>query len=385
MLRDVPGISPICCGLDRRSLLAGSALAALLSILGAGQRPARAEGLAGGPPPEVDKLAVRILVDFMQFAVTPGHKKVGDVDINQFGWGISMDRPPDRTLISEFGLAMLAQSTRGNEKRTILQDFAFTPLALINNMELLGVDPAEIDALVLSHGHYDHFGGMAGFLKKHGDKLKSGLPLYVGGEEAFCSRIWTAVPVKGDFGAIDRAELQAAKIRVTYVPEPSLVVGHGFTTGQIGQRTFEKIKPPSVMKIGVANGFGCYADKLPEDERSLTSTPDQFRHEIATAYNVKGRGLVVLTSCSHRGVVNAVEQAQAASGVKKVHAVIGGYHLAPYKEDYVRETIAALKKLDVDYIVPTHCTGEMFTNLAQQELPGKVLRVYTGTQLVFGA
>ncbi len=383
MLRNAPGMAPFCCSLDRRSVVAGGALTALLAVLGGGSRPAQAKALAGGPP-EVDRLAVRIVVDFYQFAVAPGHKVVGPVEVNNFGWGIEPDKTPDRTLISEFGLAMLAQSTRGGEKRTILQDFAFTPTALMNNMDLLGVDPAEVDALVLSHGHYDHFGGMAGFLKTHGDKLKSGLPLYVGGEEAFCSRFWTAPPYKGDFGAIDRAALQAAKIRVTYSPEPSLVADHGFCTGQIGQRSFEKMKPPSVMKIGVANGFGCFADKLPEDERSLTSTPDHFRHEIATAYNVKGRGLVVLTSCSHRGVVNAVEQAQAVSGVKKVHAVIGGYHLAPYKEDYVRETIAALKKLDVDYIVPTHCTGEMFYDLAREEMPSKVVKAFTGTQLVFG-
>jgi 7,8-dihydropterin-6-yl-methyl-4-(beta-D-ribofuranosyl)aminobenzene 5'-phosphate synthase len=66
---------------------------------------------------------------------------------------------------------------------------------------------------------------------------------------------------------------------------------------------------PSVMKVGVEHGVGCYADKLPEDERTKTEVPDQFRHEIATAFNLKGRGLVVLNSCSHRGVVNAIKQA----------------------------------------------------------------------------
>ena len=73
--------------------------------------------------------------------------------------------------------------------------------------------------------------------------------------------------------------------------------------------------------------------------------PDQFRHEIATAYNLRGKGLVVLTSCSHRGVVNIVKQAQAASGVTRVHAVLGGFHLAPFKEDYVRQAVAGLKAL----------------------------------------
>jgi len=112
--------------------------------------------------------------------------------------------------------------------------------------------------------------------------------------------------------------------------------------------------------------------------------PSPLVDQIATAYNVKGRGLVVLTSCSHRGVINAVKQAQAASGMTKVHAVIGGFHLAPFKEDYIRETVAALKQADVDYIIPLHCSGEAFYDIAKSEMPTKVLRAYTGTQLTFG-
>jgi 7,8-dihydropterin-6-yl-methyl-4-(beta-D-ribofuranosyl)aminobenzene 5'-phosphate synthase len=379
-----PGIfSHICGGLDRRELMCGATLAALVAALGGGTRPALAQSLPGTPP-EVDRLSIRVLVDSYQFAVAPS-RKVGNVDVMNFGWGIDPDKPPGKTLMSEFGLAMLAQSKRGDETRNVLMDFGYTPVALINNAALVGLDPASLDALVLSHGHYDHFGGLAGFLKQNGGSLKPSLPFYVGGEEAFCSRIWTGPPVKGDFGAIDRSELKSAKLAVTYVDGPSLIADHAFTTGHIGQKTFEKVLSPSVMNIGVAQGFGCYADKLPEDERSLTSTPDQFRHEIATAYNVKGRGLVVLTSCSHRGVVNAVKQAQTASGISKVHAVIGGFHLAPYKEDYVRDVIAAIKEMDIDYVIPLHCTGEPFYEIAKAEMPAKLLRSYTGTQFVFGA
>ena len=70
---------------------------------------------------------------------------------------------------------------------------------------------------------------------------------------------------------------------------------------------------------------------MPEDERQPgVAFPDQFRHEIATVYNLKGRGLIVLTSCSHRGVVNIVKRAQEVSGVRKIDAVLGGFHLAPY-------------------------------------------------------
>jgi hypothetical protein len=77
--------------------------------------------------------------------------------------------------------------------------------------------------------------------------------------------------------------------------------------------------------------------------------PDDFDHEIATSYMVKGKGLVVLTSCSHRGVINAVQQAQKVSGIDKVHAVIGGFHIVPpLGDDYIRQTIAAFQEIDPD-------------------------------------
>ena len=64
-------------------------------------------------------------------------------------------------------------------------------------------------------------------------------------------------------------------------------------------------------------------------------------------------------------------------------AVIGGFHLAPYTEDYVRQTIAALKEMDVDYVIPLHCSGEVFYELAKAEMPVQLLRSYTGTRFVF--
>jgi 7,8-dihydropterin-6-yl-methyl-4-(beta-D-ribofuranosyl)aminobenzene 5'-phosphate synthase len=371
---------------NRRHVLCGggaAVLGAIIASLLGGTKPVRAEAISGSVP-EVDDLAVRVVTDSYQFAVAPSTKAEG-VDIQHFGWGIGGDKPPGRTLISEFGLSMHAESRRGSETRSVLVDFGFTPQALVNNTDLLGIDAGALDALVLSHGHYDHFGGLAGFLRQHQGKLKPKLPIYIGGEECFCSREWTAPPVRGDFGALDRQALEQANLAVTYAEGPSLVADHGFTTGQIGLTSFEKVLSPSAMKVGVEHGIGCYADKLPKDERTKTVVPDQFRHEIATAFHLKGRGLVVLTSCSHRGVVNAIKQAQAVSGVDKVHAVIGGFHLAPYKEDYVRETIASLKKIDINYVIPLHCTGEPFYEMAKAEMPTKLLRSYTGTRFVFSA
>ena len=370
--------------ISRRDVLCGggaSALTLMIAALLGDTQPARAETISGSVP-EIDALAVRVVVDSFQFAVAPSRSLEG-VEIQHFGWGIRKDSPPGRTLVSEFGLAMHVETRRGTQTRSTLVDFGFTPEALINNTELLGIDPSVLDALVLSHGHYDHFGGLVGFLQKYKSRLKPKLPLYVGGEDCFCSRQWTGPPVRGDFGVLDRQALKEANLSVTYAEGASLVADHGFTTGQIGLRSFEKLLSPTAMKIGVEGGVGCYAERLPENERTQTVVPDQFRHELAIGFNLKGKGLVVLTSCSHRGVVNAVRQAQAASGIEKVHALIGGFHLAPYQDDYVQQTVAALKEINIDYVIPLHCTGEPFYDKARAEMPGKVLRSYTGTRFVF--
>jgi 7,8-dihydropterin-6-yl-methyl-4-(beta-D-ribofuranosyl)aminobenzene 5'-phosphate synthase len=108
---------------------------------------------------------------------------------------------------------------------------------------------------------------------------------------------------------LDRPAIERSPVRITIAQGPALVADHAFATGQVSQVTFEKLLSPRKMTIGVKQGLGCYPERLPEDERNASIIPDQFRHEIATVYNLKGRGLVILTSCSHRGVVNIIQQA----------------------------------------------------------------------------
>jgi 7,8-dihydropterin-6-yl-methyl-4-(beta-D-ribofuranosyl)aminobenzene 5'-phosphate synthase len=196
-----------CNVMHRRDVVCGGGAAmfgAIIATVMGSTKPVKAEAISNSNSvPELDGVAVRVVVDSYQFAVAPS-RRLADVDIQHFGWGVSGNKPPGKTLVSEFGLSMHAETRRGTETRNVLIDFGFTPEALINNTNLAGVDPAGLDALVLSHGHYDHFGGLAGFLRANNGKLKSKLPIYIGGEEAFCSREWTAPPVRGDFGALDR-------------------------------------------------------------------------------------------------------------------------------------------------------------------------------------
>jgi len=142
--------------------------------------------------------------------------------------------------------------------------------------------------------------------------------------------------------------------------EKRLLKSRQYRPGHIPRATFERVLSPTRMEVGIDNGLGCFPDKMPPDRRPIDWVPDEFDHEISTCVNAKGRGLLVMTSCGHRGVVNAVRQAMAVSGLQKVHAVLGGFHLAPHNEHYVRQTIKELVDLDIDHIVPMHCTGELF-------------------------
>src|SRR5262249_37291871 len=134
-------------------------------------------------PPEVDKVSVRVLVDgAYNLFLRPGDVK-----------GVKIEPPPRavdyrRSLHSQWGLSLFVESQRASEQRTVMLDFGYPPDVLLNNMELVGADPKKIEALIVSHGHFDHYGGLLGMLDRHRDALPSDLTLYAGGEDNFCRR-----------------------------------------------------------------------------------------------------------------------------------------------------------------------------------------------------
>lgn len=246
--------------------------------------------------------------------------------------------------------------------------FGYTPQTLLNNLELLRIDPTQIDALVLSHGHYDHFGGLVGFLEANAARLRKGLPFYLGGEECFCTREAGVGDAAGNFGALDRAAIAQAGLEIRFAERPSVVADHAFTTGVIPAESFEKVLAPMRMTVGLQGGVGCDPAKMPPEKREVTKIPDDFRHEQAICVHVRGKGLVVMTSCGHRGVVNSARTAIKVSGVDKVHAVLGGFHLAPHAPDYLRETVESLQALSPDFVIPMRCSGENFIGVVQREM-----------------
>jgi len=362
------------------SLCAGGAgfVSAMMAALAAGARTAPAKTLRGEVP-VVDRVAVRIVTDNLTQLFVPEETREG-LAIERRVPHSYPDRPPRHLLNAEWGLSLHAQSFADGEERNVLIDFGFTPEVLNNNMAVIGVDPSTFDAMVLSHGHYDHFGGMVGFLEKHGRSLKKNIPFYCGGEDTFCLRRNPG----GNFGALDRKAIMQSGLTLMTASEPALVADHAFTTGRIGQVSFETPLKPTTEIVGIFDGFGCFPEKMPPEKNTGDYIADDFDHELATVYNVKGRGLVVLTSCSHRGVINTVRAAMAASGIDKVLAVIGGFHIVPPLDDnYIRRAIAEFRDIDPTYIIVGHCTGDRFYDLARAELGDKVIHSAVGTRFVF--
>ena len=362
-------------GLTRRALLAlGS-----LGIAGATLRPALAT--AKFVVPEVDRLDVQIITDSATFGPFLANLALPGMQVIRAGNGgpSHSGRMLAHALLGEFGLSIITRSTVGSQTRHVITDFGYTPEVLANNIGLLGIDPASIDAAVLSHGHLDHYGGFAGLFGPSA-AIPHNIALTVGGEETFCERVALIGDPPPIMGALDRTALRKAGYDVQVRPDPIIVADHAFTTGIIPLNSFERAAIPTQMRPGV----GCTRSLLSAAKRTATQIADDGEHELAVCYAVKDLGLVVIASCSHRGVINSVRRAQAVSGIQKVHAVIGGFHLVrPRTEEEAKRTVAEFAVINPNYIVPMHCTGEVFIAEALRLMPEKVVRSYVGSQFIF--
>jgi 7,8-dihydropterin-6-yl-methyl-4-(beta-D-ribofuranosyl)aminobenzene 5'-phosphate synthase len=266
-------------------------------------------------------------------------------------------------LYAEHGLACHIETVVDGRPHSLLFDFGRTFHAVSPNLDMLKIEFAKLEALALSHNHRDHFGGLVELLKSRREKIPKGIPLYVG-EDAFAEsgqgeRVAHRPPRKEDIESL-------GIVKIVEVIDPTPIISGAYLTGRIEKVTdYEKVDPGRWVKRG--------------DRRE----PETFIGEQTVVLTLKGKGLVVFTGCAHVGVVNTVKYAQKITGVSKVHAVMGGFHLTGGTEELIRRTVADIKAMAPDYIVPMHCTGFEATGVFAKEMPDQFILNTVGTRYVF--
>ena len=324
--------------------------------------------------PVVDALTVRVVVDssYERFLPPADHKAVRVEHLR---------RAPGRqmtTLACEWGLSLHLESAIAGTKAQYLLDFGYTPEILNRNVDILDIDPARIHGLILSHGHRDHFGGLNGFVAAHRGRMRDDLALYVGAEDVFREK-W--IKEKGaeieTWGLLDRAEVVAQRVAPVCCGGAHALDGP-FTTGYIPRTTFETISGGTLIDETPPE------DHFTPEERLGRLAKDQHPEEHATCYIVRGRGLVVISSCGHVGLINSIQAAMAVSGVDKLHAVLGGFHLGPAPLDYIDRTVTELQRLNPDVVVPMHCSGANFIDAMRRRMPDRLVTSNVGSRFTFG-
>lgn len=350
--------------MNRREFLKTSAAAGAMLV--AGDLISGGGSVARGAVriPEAERATVTILADNYYSAAVPSKEPAerylidAHLPIKDYG------------LHAEHGLAFHIETVVNGVSHAFLFDFGTDFQGVTRNMELLNIDFEKFEALALSHGHWDHYETLLKLLETKKSMIKWGIPFYVG-EETFVERFWRR-PDGGimTLGRLRREDLEALGsgfVKVVEVKDPTPIVPGAYMTGRIDMVTdYEKGQPPLLIKRG---------DQYQQDF---------FIGEQAVVLNVKGKGLVVLSGCSHRGIVNAVKQAQKITGMKKVHAVMGGLHLLWASPEKIAKTVADIKATSPDYIIPNHCTGFNAIMAFAKEMPEEFIFSTVGTRFTFG-
>ena len=309
--------------------------------------------------PEVERLSVTTVVDNFIDSLRADEKVA-----KRFTHAQARRMP---TLKAEHGLGHWVEVARGGEIKRIAFDFGLTGESYTHNFLELGLDAGQVDAIALSHGHMDHYGGLGGFLKTYRRRMKNDLAFY-GGSDHFLPRFNERNNARVYIGRLDRDELEHYDLDVRVVGTPTLLPEGVLLSGEMHETAPFEVIPPS-LKV----------------ERDGLVVQDTFIGEQTLIANVRGRGLVVVTSCSHRGIVGICRHAVKVSGISKVHAVIGGFHLSGLAGERITQVVDAFRALGVDYLIPQHCTGLEAIIQMGVHLPTELVVSSVGSTFTFGA
>jgi 7,8-dihydropterin-6-yl-methyl-4-(beta-D-ribofuranosyl)aminobenzene 5'-phosphate synthase len=291
----------------------------------------------------VDSVVVTTLIDNVTDVLMPDQGPARRVGPGSGPWrrsAVMQEAQIPDALVAEHGFSALVTVTKAGREHRFLFDAGTSPDGVAENMRRLDIDPGSIEAIVCSHGHFDHTGGLEGLIRVLG---RANLPVLI--HPDFWRRRRVVLPGREpmEIPATSRRALTEAGFDVIEEQQPSFLFDRSvLVTGEVPRTTgYEPGFPPQQAWIG----GGWQADPLVLDDQALI-------------LNVAGRGLVVITGCGHAGVINLTRYARRLTGGQPLYALLGGFHLnGPLFEPLIPRVLDELATMNPGVLVPAHCTG----------------------------
>jgi len=240
----------------------------------------------------------------------------------------------DIRLWAQHGLSIFLEiEIEGGERMNLLWDTGASSEVMLHNAAALNIDPDALDLICLSHGHYDHTGGLMGLLQKRKERV----PVLC--HPAVFAPKLKARPALKFIGLPFTRDQAVGGIWLECSGPVPLAPGL-WSTGEI----------PRVEAFEDVQGFWTF--------REGRYCPDAIPDDQALAVDIAGKGLAVVAGCAHSGIINTIRHALEITGAEKLYAVIGGFHLTGADEGRIERTVQALKDLHPASVRPGHCTGE---------------------------
>ena len=290
---------------------------------------------------EVDSVEIVSMIDnsidFMSSIERKGVQQVREWVKEKRGeeWFKEHFRPP----MAEHGFSMLVRVSCGKKMHEILFDTGGSSEGTVTNASRMGMDLSNIESIILSHGHYDHFGGLLAVLMAIN---KENLPIIVH-EDMFKTRGVADPQGKTRIHPDFPSDSQVEPARHIRTKRPHLLANNTIlVTGEIPRRTsFEKGFPQHRV---LTNG-----EWLPDP---------RIMDDRALVIRVREKGLILVSGCAHAGIINTALYAVEIAGLNKIHAIVGGFHLAGKEfECRIDQTVRELRLINPSVLVPSHCTG----------------------------
>ena len=274
---------------------------------------------------------------------------------------IEDSKSPDKPqLRNKHGLSFFIQAISGDDKVTMLMDTGPSPEAILFNALKMGINLEEVDVIILSHGHYDHTGGLHEVLKH----MKRHVPV-IGHPTVFEPKL-SMMPHLRLIGApVTISDIKSVHGVPVFVSDPVKIADGITTTGEV----------PRISAFETVKGFWTIHNQRFEEDKMID---DQ-----ALIINVDGKGLVVVAGCAHSGIINTIMHAQKITGNSRIHAVLGGFHLISADTNRILATVNELKKLGPKFVGPCHCTGKKAVKKIDKTFLDRYHPLHSGDRIKF--